>query len=119
MNKKLEQATEELVRELQGRLPELTLDIYYPSRKSADVFMVAPRRDYWDDDHVLDTVDGMGQKQVDTLIKTGYSIHLLMKQPQSAPGMAAPAALREPSPEWDTEQAKEKAQGENKHNAIK
>ncbi|PKO23193.1 MAG: hypothetical protein CVU38_05400 [Chloroflexi bacterium HGW-Chloroflexi-1] len=103
MNKKLQMMVDEFMRDLQTRLPGVKLEAYPGGRQSADICMMAPSQDFWDDDAILNAVDSMGQKQIDTLVKTGYSIHLLRHYPLRALTTAARVAVREEAPEWRAE----------------
>jgi len=65
--------------------------------------MIAPNIKMWEDADVWDIVDEITEKQVDILVKTGYSIMSLPHQPLSWPATAAPARLREKPAEWHEE----------------
>ena len=101
MNRKLQALTEEVSREIRARLPNLTLEVLPRGRKSAYIYMIAPDIKMWDDADVWDMVDEIIEKQVDILVKTGYSIMLLPHQPLGWPTIAASAVLREGAPEWN------------------
>jgi hypothetical protein len=94
MNRKLQALVDEFSRDLQARLPGTTLEVSPRHRKSAYIHINAS------DESVWDIVEQMAEKQIDTLIKTGYSIVLLPHVRAHAPAMAAPVALREKPPDW-------------------
>jgi len=110
MNRKLQELTDEMAREVRARFPDFVLEVQPRGRKSAYIYMIAPDSRIWADADIWDIVDEIARKQLDTLIKGGYSILLLPHQPLSPPTVAAASAmLREKSPEWN-EQREDEAQ---------
>jgi len=109
MNRKLQILIDEFISELQARLPSVRLEPYPRGRKSADIYMIAPHKDFWDDDMTLAAVESMGQKQIETLVRTGYSIHLLRHYPQCGAGVVS--AVREEAPQWQTHEQHDKDAG--------
>lgn len=101
MNKKLQTLIEEFSNELKTRFPGVTLEVYPRHRKSVYMYVTAPENSIWDGDGVWDIVDSLSQKEVDTLVKTGYSIRLLPRLRMPSPTTPAFAFLREKGPEWE------------------
>ena len=107
MNKKLQSLVDEFSRELQSRFPGVALEVYPRHPKSAYVYVTAPENSKWEGDGVWDIVDSMSQKEVDTLVKTGYSILLLPRLRPSVPSATLAAILREKPPVWDVSEDSE------------
>ena len=105
MNKKLQTLIEEFSSELQTRFPGVTLDVYPRHRKSVYLYVTAPEKGGWDGDGVWDIVESMSQKEVDTLVKTGYSIRLLPRWRHQPQPSVLYAQLRETMPEWNIEES--------------
>jgi hypothetical protein len=103
MNKKLQTLTEAFTRELEEHLPGVQMEVQPHGRKSAYIYMTAPDKDYWENESVLDILEGMGKRQIDTLVETGYSIHLLSDYPLAPPSAADLAVLRERMAKYQVE----------------
>ncbi len=110
MNKKLQTLTDEFSREIQARLPNVQVEVWPRGRKAAFIYLIGPHERFWDDADVWDVVDELSPKEVDTLVKTGYSIRLLPHQPVQASLTGAPAFLREKGPEWEDKTKKKGVQ---------
>lgn len=98
MNKKLQAAVEEVVRELQERYPGVSLEVYPRQRKSAYVYVTPPENSVWDGEGVWDLLEEMSPRQADRLIETGYHI-LLLPRFRKRPAVDV-ARLREQAAQW-------------------
>jgi hypothetical protein len=100
MNKKLQAAVEQVVRELQERYPGVSAEIYPYQRKAAYVYVMPPEHSVWDGEGVWDIIEEMAPRQADRLIETGY--HILLVPRFRRPPIVDVAALRERAALWLT-----------------
>jgi hypothetical protein len=105
MNKKLQALVEEFSRELQMRVPGVSLKVYPRQRKQAYVYVLPPEGSVWDGERIWELLDSMAQKETDVLVETGYHIVLLPDFRHLPP--VNMALLRERSAAWHTHDEKD------------